>query len=40
MATQSLLGLTETMGLPKQIRFGASQAYAPMGYFGVVALDY
>lgn len=33
-----LTDLTEVMGTPLRIRFGTTQAYAPLGYFGVVEL--
>ncbi len=33
-----LTDLVEVMGVPSVIRFGASQAYAPLGYFGIATL--
>jgi hypothetical protein len=35
-----LISLDDVMGTPTAIRFGAEQAYAPSGYFGLLVLPY
>ncbi len=35
-----LVSLEDAMGTPTTIRFGAERAYAPSGYFGLLALPY